>query len=414
MQALDLTTIPLFASLPLEEIRHLEATLSLTSCPDGRILIREGHSDDKFFVLLEGQVEVVKSLGKPEERILGVREAGNLLGEMSLFSREGCHTASVRALTPLRLLRVTHNELDALLHRQPQLTYEIIRLLSKRLEESENSTILDLKEKNLRLTEAYDELKSAQEQIIEKEKLEKELEISRQIQQSILPEAMPKLPGYEFGALMVPARAVGGDFYTFIKLSGNRLGIVVGDVSDKGVPAALFMALSYSLVRAEAMRAASPVQAIQKVNQHLLQMNSSSMYVTLVYGILDGDSGDFTFARAAHPSPYLLDGKGRLMQVPVAFAQPLGLFDNPPVDEQCIHLPPGGTLLLYSDGINETMDSQGNEFGLDSLNRTVTSNRWRPAQEICEKLWQDVQVFGGDMPQQDDFTTVVVKKSKGG
>jgi len=414
MQALDLTTIPLFASLPPEEIRHLEATLSLTSCPDGRILIREGHSDDKFFVLLEGQVEVVKSLGKPEERILGVREAGNLLGEMSLFSREGCHTASVRALTPLRLLRVTHNELDALLHRQPQLTYEIIRLLSKRLEESENSTILDLKEKNLRLTEAYDELKSAQEQIIEKEKLEKELEISRQIQQSILPEAMPKLPGYEFGALMVPARAVGGDFYTFIKLSGNRLGIVVGDVSDKGVPAALFMALSYSLVRAEAMRAASPVQAIQKVNQHLLQMNSSSMYVTLVYGILDGDSGDFTFARAAHPSPYLLDGKGRLMQVPVAFAQPLGLFDNPPVDEQCIHLPPGGTLLLYSDGINETMDSQGNEFGLDSLNRTVTSNRWRPAQEICEKLWQDVQVFGGDMPQQDDFTTVVVKKSKGG
>ncbi len=115
------------------------------------MLFQEGHSDDKFYILLEGQVEVVKALGSPEERLLGVREAGNLLGEMSLFSRDGCHTASVRSLTPLRLLKVTHTELDALLHRQPQLAYEIIRLLSQRLEESENITILDLKEKNQRL-----------------------------------------------------------------------------------------------------------------------------------------------------------------------------------------------------------------------------------------------------------------------
>jgi serine phosphatase RsbU (regulator of sigma subunit) len=361
--------------------------------------------------LLEGQVEVVKSLGRPEERILGLREAGNLLGEMSLFSQDGCHTASVRSLTALRLLKVTHAELDALLHRQPQFAYEIIRLLSRRLEESENLTILDLKEKNQRLVEAYEELKSAHEQIIEKEKLEKELEISRQIQQSILPETLPVIQGYEFGALMIPAHAVGGDFYTFFKLGRDRLGIVVGDVSDKGVPAALFMALSYSLIRAEAVRTGSPVQAFRKVNQHLLQMNSLSMYVTLVYGILDCSSGEFRFARAGHPSPYLLDGEGRLMEVPVSFAQALGLFDNPPIDEQCIHLPPGGTLLLYSDGVSETMDTQGTDFGLDSIYQTMAANRARPAQEICEQLWQDVQAHGENLPQQDDFTTVVVKRS---
>jgi serine phosphatase RsbU (regulator of sigma subunit) len=412
MQPRDLSTIPLFASLPADEIRHLEATLSASECPSGKVLFHEGHSDDKFYILLEGQVEVVKSLGRPEERILGMREAGNLLGEMSLFSQDGCHTASVRSLTPLRLLKVTHAELDALLHRQPQLAYEIIRLLSHRLEESENLTILDLKEKNQRLMEAYEELKAAQEQIIEKEKLEKELEISRQIQQSILPETLPDLPGYEFGALMIPARAVGGDFYTFFKLGKDRLGIVVGDVSDKGVPAALFMALSYSLVRAEAVRTGSPVQAIRKVNQHLLQMNSLSMYVTLVYGILDCSNGEFRFARAGHPSPYLLDGEGRLMEVPVLFAQALGLFEDPPIDEQCIHLAPGGTLLLYSDGVTETMDAQGAEFGFDSLYRSMAGNRSRPAQEICEQLWQDVQAHGGDLPQQDDFTTVVVKRSR--
>ena len=412
MQPYDLSTIPLFEALPVEEIRHLEATLTASEFPGGKVLFREGHSDDKFYILLEGQVEVVKSLGRPEERILGMRAAGNLLGEMSLFSRDGRHTASVRSLTPLQLLKVTHVELDALLHRQPQLAYEIIRLLSHRLEESENITILDLKEKNLRLREAYDELKSAHEQIVEKEKLEKELEISRQIQQSILPETLPAPHGYEFGALMIPARAVGGDFYTFFKLPKDRLGIVVGDVSDKGVPAALFMALSYSLIRAEAVRTSSPVQAFQKVNQHLLQMNSSSMFVTLVYGILDCNSGEFRFARAGHPSPYLLDGEGKLVEVPVSSAQPLGLFEDPPIDEQCIHLPHGGTLLLYSDGITETMDVRGAEFGLDSVNQTMTANRALPAQEICEHLWEDVKAHGGDLPQQDDFTTVVVKRSR--
>jgi sigma-B regulation protein RsbU (phosphoserine phosphatase) len=411
MATRTLSSIPLFSSLPAGEIRHLEATLSASSCAAGKVLVHEGHSDDKFFILLEGQVEVVKSLGEPEERVVGVREAGNLLGEMSLFSRDGCHTASVRALTSLRLLKMTRAELDALLRRQPQLAYEIIRLLSQRLEESENITILDLKEKNQRLVEAYEELKSAQEQIIEKEKLEKELEISRQIQQSILPETYPNPRGYEFGALMVPARAVGGDFFTFFKLPSNRLGIVVGDVSDKGVPAALFMALSYSLIRAEAVRTRSPVQALQKVNKHLLQMNSLSMYITLVYGILDTNNGEFLFARAGHPSPYLLDGHGNPLKVPVSFSQSLGVFENPPIDEQCLNIPIGGTLLLYSDGITETMDAYNIEFGLESLNRTMTTNRQRSSQEICDQLWLDVQAHGRDQPQQDDFTTVVVKRT---
>jgi sigma-B regulation protein RsbU (phosphoserine phosphatase) len=339
-----------------------------------------------------------------------VRPAGNLLGEMSLFSREGCHTASVRALTPLRLLNVPDTELDALLHRQPLFAYEIIRLLSRRLEESENLTILDLKEKNQRLGEAYEQLKADQAQIIEKERLEKELEISGQIQQSLLPKTLPRVPGYEFGALMVPARAVGGDFFTCFKLDRERLGLVVGDVSDKGVPAALFMALTFSLVRAEAVRTSTPVQVFRKVNRHLLQMNASKMFVTLVYGILDCSSGDFHFARAAHPSPYLLDGKGRFVEVPVSSGQPLGLFGNLPIDEQHIHLPPGGTLLLYTDGVSETRDIHGIDFAPDSLYRSMADNRMRPAREVCEQIWRDVQEHGRGLPPQDDFTALVVKR----
>jgi sigma-B regulation protein RsbU (phosphoserine phosphatase) len=410
MSAPDLSSITLFSSLPAEEIHRLETVLRVSTFPIGEVLFEEGHTDDKFYVLLEGQVEAIKSLGQAEERLLGVRGAGNLLGEMSLFNRDGSHTASVRSITPLRLLEVPHSEMDGLLQRQPQLSYELVRMLSKRLQESENATIRDLRERNQRLEEAYVELKAAQLQIVEKERLEKELEISGQIQQSILPRDLPDIPGYELGAMMVSARSVGGDFFTYFKLSRRRLGLVVGDVSDKGVPAALFMALTYSLMRAEAQRTSSPVQALRKVNHYLLEMNSSSMFVTLVYGILDIQSGDFHFARAGHPSPYLLDGEGRLMDMPFSSGQPLGLFDDLPIDEQRINLPPGGTLLLYSDGVSETKDIQGNDFAPEHLYQSMADNCMRSALEMCEQLWQDVQEHGQGLPQQDDFTTVVVKR----
>ena len=410
MPPADLASIPLFASLPVEEIERLERLLRVTTCPPGDVLIQESTSDDKFYVLLEGQVEVVKALGSPEERCLGLRGTGNLLGEMSLFSKDGCHTASVRAISQLRLLQVPHAELDALLHRQPQMAYAIIRLLSQRLEESENLTIQDLKEKNRLLKQAYDELKADQEQIIEKERLEKELEISGQIQQSLLPKTLPAIPGYQVGALMVPAQAVGGDFYSAFKLGKDQLGLLVGDVSDKGVPAALVMALTYGAIRLEAARSESPVQVLRNVNRHLLQMNSSGMFVTLIYGILEANSGNFHFGRAAHPSPYLMDREGQIIQVPVSPGQPLGLFESLPIDEQSIQVPPGGILLLYSDGVSETKDIQGLDFAPDSLNHSMKVSRTLPAQAICETLWQDVQAHGQGLPQQDDFTTLVVKR----
>jgi phosphoserine phosphatase RsbU/P len=410
MPTAELERIPLFASLPVDELRRLENVLRVSTCPPGNVLVQEGCSDDKFYILLEGQVEVVKALDSPEERRLGLRGPGNLLGEMSLFSRDGCHTASVRAVSPLRLLQVPHSELDALLQRQPKIAYEIIRQLSQRLEESENLTIQDLKEKNRLLKQAYDELKADQEQIIEKERLEKELEISAQIQQSLLPKTLPAIPGYQLGALMIQAQAVGGDFYTCFKLGQDRLGLVVGDVSDKGVPAALFMALTYSAIRLEAARNDSPVQVLRNVNRHLLQMNSAGMFVTLVYGILDINSGDFHFARAAHPTPYLLDGQGQIVDIPVSSGQPLGLFAALPIDEQTITLPPGGTLLLYSDGVSETKDTRGIDFAPDALYQSIQGHRARPAQTICEQLWQDVQEHGRGLPQQDDFTAVVVKR----
>jgi serine phosphatase RsbU (regulator of sigma subunit) len=412
MQKEDLIgKISLFAGLPRVELEQLARTLQPCEFPEQAVLFQEGQSDDHCFILLEGQVEIIKALGDANERNLGVRSQGALLGEMSLFSQRGAHTATVRARSALKALKMTRQDFDALLHRRPSLAYQIVSSLSRRLEESENLTIIDLKEKNRQLTLAYQELKAAQAQIIEKEKLERELEIARRIQLNILPHVLPQHPGFDFGALMIPARAVGGDLYQFIPLSRNRLGIVVGDVSDKGVPSALFMSLVYSLMRAEAGGGSAPAKVLQKVNHYLLEINVEEMYVTLLYGILDFSTGEFSYARAGHPSPYILDEGGEQIKLTTALGQPLGLFDNPVLDEQSLKLPPGGLALIYSDGLSEASDSQGEEFGATRLQGILSTSIQKTPQEICERLWEEVKLYTAGLPQQDDFTVVSIRRA---
>jgi len=404
-----ISQIPLFSELPPQEITHLSQTLHIHEFPAQEVLIQEGLSDDRCYIIVEGQVEIVKSLGDSGERFLGLEERNSLLGEMSLFSKEGKHTASVRAHTPVRALEVTREDIDALLHRWPLFAYELTRLLSQRLEQSENLTILELQEKNRQLTQAYNDLKAAQAQIIEKERLEKELEVARQIQLSILPQELPSLPHYDFGALMIPARAVGGDFYDFIPLDQSRLGIVVGDVSDKGIPSALFMAMSYSLIRAEAHRNATPGETLLAVNHLLMEMNTSDMFVTVLYGLLDCSSGEFRYARAGHPQPIILDSHGELVELGNNLGQVLGLFDEPRLDEQRVVLPNGGEMLVFSDGLTEAINPLGEDFEEVRLQRALHGLLYQPAQTLCESLWDEMMAFCLPTPQQDDFTLVCIK-----
>jgi serine phosphatase RsbU (regulator of sigma subunit) len=277
------------------------------------------------------------------------------------------------------------------------------------LQQSENLTIIDLREKNRQLTQAYQELKAAQAAIIEKEKLEHELELASEIQCSILPEKLPQHPGLDFGALMVPARSVGGDFYDFILLDKHRLGIVVGDVTDKGMPAALFMALTYSSLRTEAFRYRNPGDALRAVNRHLLQINRSNMFVTLLYGILDYQTGEFTYARAGHPPPLVLDSRHRPVDIPSNLGQPVGLFNPFALDEQKICLPTQGSLLIYSDGLSETIEGSKDFPPLPELCASIQEGSELTAQDFCERLWRTVGGAEGEWLIQDDFTLVCVR-----
>jgi sigma-B regulation protein RsbU (phosphoserine phosphatase) len=185
----------------------------------------------------------------------------------------------------------------------------------------------------------------------------------------------------------------------------------VGDVCDKGVPAALFMMLTYSLMRAEAPRAGSPGEALLAVNRLLVDLNPSGMFVTLLYGVLDAGTCRFTYARAGHPPPLLLDGAGRPVPADVGVGQPLGLFDTPVLDERELVIPAGGMALAFSDGLSDVLEDESEEAAWDRLCDAVAAIPGATAQEICNRVWQEAQAAGADpQVQMDDFVLVVIKR----
>jgi len=240
--------------------------------------------------------------------------------------------------------------------------------------------------------------------------MEREMGLARQAQKSILPTRSPKQPGYDFGSLIIPALAVGGDFYDFIPLDNQRLCISIGDVSDKGLRAALFMAVTFSLVRVETGRSNNQRKILENVNKFLLKMNAK-MFVTLLYCVLDFKTGNLRYSRAGHLPPIVIDQDGKIVDIPMEEGQPLGVFDKLNVDQQQFTIPNGGLALLLSDGLHEAVDSFGKFFGFDRVREILIAHRHERANTICKKLLQAVQNHSGEFLHQDDFTTVVVKRN---
>jgi phosphoserine phosphatase RsbU/P len=400
----------LFASLPAQELDTLAGTFEERFAEPGEVLMTEGARTERVFLLLDGEVDIIKSLGTPDERLLASRDKGTSLGDMSLFTDQRTHTATVRARTPLHMLVMSLAQFDTLIRMHPTLAYAMLKMMNSRLVETENLIIADLREKNRQLTQAYNDLKAAQAAMIEKEKLEHELQLANGIQRSILPQRLPSHPGLDFGAIMVPARQVGGDFYDFIPLPDDRIGIVVGDVCDKGMPAALFMALTYSSVRSEAHQHLSPGDTLRAVNAHLKEISHSSMYVTMLYGILDTKTKVFSYARAGHTYPVLLDRQHKPAVIPAQPGQPLGLFYNVLLDEQEVTIPKDGVLLIYSDGLSETIEALDPPLELEDLCSSMLKGMETcpSAQEFCDMLWRTAGGEGKESLILDDFTVVAV------
>jgi sigma-B regulation protein RsbU (phosphoserine phosphatase) len=243
------------------------------------------------------------------------------------------------------------------------------------------------------------------------QQINQELALAWQIQAGFLPDDLPDFPGWQLAATLKPSRQTSGDFYDLIPLPNGRLGILVADVADKGMGAALFMVLSRTLIRTYAVQYhTQPDSVFRAVNQRILMDIDTNQFVTAFYGILDPVTGTLTYCNAGHSPPYLLSAQGGdAIQSLRRTGMPLGIFEDTNWEQRAVQVAPGDMLILYSDGLTEAWDRQQEElFGKERLLEVAQANLGRSAQDVQDALMTQVLEFMGDAPQSDDITLAIV------
>ena len=246
-------------------------------------------------------------------------------------------------------------------------------------------------------------------QLIEKHKMEHQLKLAQEVQASLLPGEDPAVPGYDIAGFNLPALDIGGDYFDYLPLPGGRLGLVIADVSGKGVPAALLMATFRAALRSEVRRDRPIPAVVEDVHATLLESMDTSRFVTAVYGVLEPGSGHFTYVNCGHNPPMLLRAGGEREILPAGRAA-LGMLDSRPAAASTARLDPGDTLLLYTDGVVELTDAGDEEFGEARLARALAGAAGRPAREIIAMLLDATRAHAVRERYDDDFTLVVVKR----
>ncbi|MCY4436179.1 MAG: SpoIIE family protein phosphatase [Chloroflexi bacterium] len=242
--------------------------------------------------------------------------------------------------------------------------------------------------------------------------LQNELNVASQIQQSILPTIFPKGENYKIYASMEPARNVGGDFFDVLTLDAGMVGLAIADVSDKGVPAALFMMSSRTLLKGSAIGIGEPGQVLCEVNDLLHEDNDTGMFVTVLYAVYSPTSGELAYANGGHNSPLLVRPDGSSSLLPLTGGIALGVMPELPYQQQTVTLAPGDLAFLYTDGVTEAMNAEGEEFGVERLQEVFATNPPRDPEEANEAVFAAVSEFAGETPQSDDITCLALYRSE--
>ena len=257
-------------------------------------------------------------------------------------------------------------------------------------------------------------IKQMQQEHTQLESIKGDLAVAREIQLAILPRIFPPFPEnveqLDIAASMNAAKDVGGDFYDFFRIDEDHIGFVIADVSGKGVPAAIFMAVSRTLIRATGIRGVSPSECINYSNALLEKESVNNMFVTVFYGIYNIKTGEIRYTNAGHNLPYLLKKDGNIERLPVAGNMAIGLFGDFEYTETTLQLQPGETLLLYTDGVTEAINPREEEFTEMRLEQTLKKVTSSSCQEIIDTIKADVEAFADGAEQSDDITLLALKR----
>ena len=276
---------------------------------------------------------------------------------------------------------------------------------------------IDLDDLSVTIEKAIDEINyviNAQEEHTQLETIKTDLVVAAQIQQAILPRVFPPFPEYadivDIAATMIPARDVGGDFYDFFRLDDERIGLIIADVSGKGVPAAIFMAVSRTLIRTVALRSGSPAECLMTANDLLSQESVNSMFVTVFYAIYNTKTGVIDYCNGGHNSPYIMHADGTLDVLPTTNSYILGAIAGLSYHNGKTRLGVGDTLLMFTDGVNEAFNSAFEQYGDSRMFQALSGLYQQSSQEIIDGLHRNVQAFVGEATQSDDITLLALKR----
>ena len=240
-------------------------------------------------------------------------------------------------------------------------------------------------------------------------RMQQELDVAHTIQASFLPDGSPNIPGCSVATHWQAARQVGGDFYDFLPLGDDKWGIVIADVADKGVPAALFMAVSRTILRTVAFNRQDPAHVLMRTNEIIAREARSDLFVTVFYGIWDPATERFTYANAGHNPPLLLHPNGTFQQLP-GHGIALGVLPETHMKSLSMQLRPGETIILYTDGVTEALNEDFDEFGLERLQVAARTAARRPAADLVKHITDNIQDHTGQTPQFDDMTLIILKR----
>lgn len=368
-------------TLTPDEMSRFFAAARRVVWPADSVIIREGEVGEEMFVLLEGELAISRH-GKRIDYLT----PGMILGEMAMID-DRPRSATATAVTESTLIHLDRARFQELVSRSPEFALWVMNVMSIRTR---------------RLIEEE----------VRRQRMEEELAIGRRIQLSLLPRGCPQTPGYEFAAGYRAAREVGGDLYDFIVQPDDptQIHIVVADVTGKGVPAALYMAVSRTLMHTYALDGRSPSEALQRVNQFIREDEATPLFLSAFYGVLDTNIHCLTYANAGHNPPIWLQHETGDLQFLKARGIVLGAFDTYIPEEQVCYLEPGDYVIFFTDGITEARNTADEFLDDEGLEAIITSRQWNSAEALLAAIVNAVDEFSAGLPQADDFTVVVMRR----